>query len=159
MLAKLQQAAKEVVPPLPGGNENVYKRLMTKVNALEMSHKILDIYMSQVSECYRSVILEKSSERSRAEVEKEAAARRAARSVRDRWILVCCVAALAASIVSIIACAAVYIRVLGPTAASASVPVVGDGATKEVSRGRSGSSSGVRGGRGFRVARAGGSSR
>jgi hypothetical protein len=43
---------------LPPGQESVFRMLMQKIKSLEMKQVIVDLYMQQVSECYRSVLVE-----------------------------------------------------------------------------------------------------
>lgn len=67
MMAKLQQMGGQDGTPgsssdgsdLRAGNEqqqNVFKALMSKIKSLETSQAILELYTSQISDCYRSVL-------------------------------------------------------------------------------------------------------
>lgn len=60
MVAREDDAAHNGGRPggLPPGQESVFRMLMQKIKSLEMKQAIVDLYMQQVSDCYRSVLVE-----------------------------------------------------------------------------------------------------
>lgn len=113
MMAKLQQKEDRALPMGGSQNENVYKRLMTKVNALEKNHTILVLYMSQVSECYRSLIVGKLESQQRHANKTDTEVRTVSDTKRsERWVLFLSLAALVTSVVAIVMCSALVCLVV-----------------------------------------------
>ena len=56
MRAKLQLISPDSGSDLPGSQDNVFRTLMQRIKSLEMNNGIVDMYLSQISDCYRAVI-------------------------------------------------------------------------------------------------------
>ena len=50
---------------LPPGQDSVFRLLMQKIKSLEMKNAIVDLYMAQVSDCYRQILTEAVAENMR----------------------------------------------------------------------------------------------
>lgn len=134
MMAKLQQHEDRTLP-MAGAHENVYKRLMTKVNALEKNHTILVLYMSQVSECYRSLVLDKLEGR-HARAKEDGGKEKRLMAGLEEWVLLCAGIALVVSLVALMLCGAVFCLVVFPKSTASTqheareeVPTQGGGNT------------------------------
>lgn len=56
MRAKLQLVSPDAASDGPGSQDNVFRTLMLRIKSLEMNTGIVEMYLSQISDCYRAVI-------------------------------------------------------------------------------------------------------